>query len=38
MTYYGVTFYVQGNRLVLTATRSIAYSPRWYGWYNNEQR
>ena len=37
-TYYGVTFYVKGNRLILTATRSIAYNARWYGWYNNQQR
>lgn len=37
-TYYNIQFYVQENMLILTATRSIPYNARWYGWYNAQER
>ncbi len=37
-TYYGVTFYLTKNKLIVTATKSNPYSARWYGWYDNEQK
>lgn len=37
-TYYGVTFYLTKNKLILTATKSSPYNARWYGWYDNEQK
>ncbi len=36
--YSGVGFLIQGNRLVLTATKMTSYNAKWYGWYDGQTK